>query len=220
GVVAQPLLAGLDALRIPDLRQRFIRPRADSDPDRILHRPDATREASWAKGRADPGTVPGRGLSRKTSRVAVWLVGQSLTGQSLRLRRLRDGGRVLTGLGGDRQVNGERGSLAFLGADRQAAVHAADELAADVEAQTGAADAACQPGVDPVELAEDPPLLERRNADALVADGNANTAVARLDRDLDAAAVGRVLDRVVDQVDQHLAKPVGIAGNRIERLRD
>jgi hypothetical protein len=37
GVVAQPFLAGLDSLRVPDLRQRLVRPRADTDPDRPSH---------------------------------------------------------------------------------------------------------------------------------------------------------------------------------------
>ena len=43
GVVAQAVLPGLDALRVPDLRQRLVRPRADSDPDRRSHWADAMR---------------------------------------------------------------------------------------------------------------------------------------------------------------------------------
>jgi hypothetical protein len=53
-----------------------------------------------------------------------------------------------------------------------------------------------------------------RDADALVPNGDADAVRERLDLDLDAAAVRRVLDRVVDQVDQHLAQPVRIGNDR------
>ena len=43
GVIAQAVLPGLDALRVPDLRQRLVSPRADSDPDRRSHWADAMR---------------------------------------------------------------------------------------------------------------------------------------------------------------------------------
>src|SRR5206468_5445475 len=96
------------------------------------------------------------------------------------------------------------------------AAHAADELAADVETEPGAADAAGQLRIDAVELAEDPPLLERRDPDSLVADGQPHAAVAPRHRDPHPAAGGGIFDRVVDKVEQHLPELVRIRGNWLE----
>ena len=90
----------------------------------------------------------------------------------------------------NRQIDDEDRALSLLRADREAASHPANELAADVEAEPGAADAARELGIDAVELAEDPPLLEGRDADPFVADSDANAAIARRDRELDPAALG------------------------------
>src|SRR6266536_550113 len=84
---------------------------------------------------------------------------------------------------------------------------------AGADPERGGHDAAALLGVDAVELAEDPLLLAAWNPDSLVPDADADTVLARLDLDLDATSVRRVLDRVVDQVDQELAQLVGIAGD-------
>src|SRR4051812_11622569 len=110
----------------------------------------------------------------------------------------RTRGRLLR----DLDVEGRSG--AAVGFDPDAALDAAHELAADVEAEAGAADAAAHVGVEAVELLEDPPLLARGDPEAGVRDREADVAFARLERDVDRAAVGRVLDGVLDQVRDHL----------------
>ena len=61
------------------------------------------------------------------------------------------------------------------------AAHAVDQLLADVEAETGPAHAARHLRIGAVELLEDPLLLFRRDAEALVPHAEANEAVALLD---------------------------------------
>src|SRR5207302_9872305 len=132
---------------------------------------------------------------------------------------------------GDWDLDEERRALGLARAgavalDPDAAVEAAHELAADVEAEAGAADAARHVRVEPVELLEDPPALGRRDAEALVRDGPAHTTLAAEDLHLDRSSVRRVLDRVLDEVDQHLAQLLlvrrhrGEASRGIERERD
>src|SRR4029079_11582894 len=107
---------------------------------------------------------------------------------------------------GERQLDRERGGSPTVGDDPDPAVHALDELAADVEAEAGAPDAAREVGVEPEELLEDARLLPGRDPEALVLDADPG-AVSRLaQQDPHAAAVRRVLDRVVDEVRQHLAQ--------------
>src|SRR6476660_4061552 len=140
--------------------------------------------------------------------------------EQLRRHGLRNRGVVLGRGGRNRQVDGERRALAFHRADRETAFHPANELTADVQAKAGAADAAGEAGVDAVELAEDPALLERSDPDPFVADADPDAALARLDRKFDTAPAGRVLDGVVDQVDQDLAQLVRISGYGLERVGD
>src|SRR5581483_5770365 len=88
--------------------------------------------------------------------------------------------------------------------DPDPSVDPADELTADIEAEPGPADAPLHVRIEAIELLEDPPLLRRRNAEALVADREADVPVARLERERDRAAARRVLDRVLEQVREHL----------------
>src|SRR5215207_2924345 len=133
------------------------------------------------------------------------------------LRGLRDDGLLAGAARQQRQVDDERRPLPFPRADRDPALHPPDELAADVQAQPGSADAPGLLGIDAVNLAEDPLLLAVRDPETLVPHCDPQAAVARLELDLHTPALGRVLDGVVDQVEQHLAEPLLVA--RDERRR-
>src|SRR6476661_9535805 len=106
------------------------------------------------------------------------------------------------------QIHDESGTLAGLRADREGAAHPHDELARDEEPEPATADAAREGRVEPVELLEDPLLLALRDSESLVAHGEACPAGAsgKLDRHL--PTVRRILDRVVEQVDEHLPELV------------
>src|SRR5581483_12033505 len=119
----------------------------------------------------------------------------------------------------ERQVEREGRAAARLGRHPDPAVHAPDELLADVEAEPGAADPSRHVGVEAVELVEDSPLLRVRNPEPLVADGEPYVLPLTRDLDLDDAAVGRVLDGVVEEVDEHLPDLVRIARDGRRRLR-
>jgi hypothetical protein len=93
------------------------------------------------------------------------------------------------------------------------------ELTGDVETESGAGDAAA--GVA-VETMKRPKMRSRsrvRDADTLVAHAEADTALARFNRDLDQAAFGRVFDAVVDQPGEDLLDLAGV-GFDLERLAD
>src|SRR3954465_7739011 len=111
------------------------------------------------------------------------------------------------------QVHDERGALAGLRADGEAASHPGDELARDEEAEATAADAAGERRIEAIELLEDPFVLRRRYAEAAVADRQPDTAVATVELDDHVPAVRRVLDRVVEQVDENLPELV-LVGER------
>src|SRR5262249_22451447 len=109
-----------------------------------------------------------------------------------------------------RQLEQERRAFAGLRLQPDVAAHAADELVADVEAEPGTADAAGHLRVDAVELLEDAALLVDGDPEALVANVEDHVALVRLDADLDHAAIRRVLDRVLDEVDEHLPDLVAV----------
>src|SRR5688572_1573790 len=73
--------------------------------------------------------------------------------------------------------------------------------------------------VSPEELREDAVVLLLRDADALVAHADAHDGVVAFTGDLDHAAVGRVLDRIGEQVAEDLREPARIAedGQRFGR---
>src|SRR5205085_12520332 len=108
----------------------------------------------------------------------------------------------------------ERRAGAGLRADADRPTHPADELPADVEAQPGPAVDVGLAGVAPVELLEDRLLLRRGDAEALVPDVDADAGLGARGRDRHLAALRGVLDRVVDQVDEHLLDPVAVADHR------
>src|SRR5205823_7064606 len=72
--------------------------------------------------------------------------------------------------------------------------------------------------VEAVELVEDPLALRARDAEPLVGHLDLALAVLRIDPDLDLAALGRVLDRVVDEVDEHLPELVRVAEDRADAV--
>src|SRR4029453_7465961 len=81
----------------------------------------------------------------------------------------------------------------------------------DVEAEARSADAAPLVGVEAVELVEDPFLLADGEAEALVGDAEAEVVADGGQAHVDLASRGRVLDRVVDQVEQHLTRALAVA---------
>src|SRR6186997_122710 len=67
------------------------------------------------------------------------------------------------------------------------------------------------------ELLEDERVVLRRDPGAAIAHLDVDPAVLGERVDLDLAARGRVLDRVVEQVRQHLPQPLAVAANQWER---
>src|SRR5215204_3080747 len=112
---------------------------------------------------------------------------------------------------GARELEVKRRALTGLGTDADAAAHPADELAADVQPQPGAARDLSLVWVRAVELLEDRPLLGRRDSDPLVLDLDPRAGRGATRGDGDRSAAWRVLDRVVDQVEEHLLDPVAVA---------
>src|SRR5215210_840527 len=109
-----------------------------------------------------------------------------------------------------RELEEERRAYPGPGADADPAAHPADELAADVEPEPGAARNLSLMRIRAVELLEDRLLLRKRDPDPLVLDLDADGRLRTRRGDLHLAAVGRVLDSVVDQVDEHLLDAVAV----------
>src|SRR6266542_4376721 len=114
-------------------------------------------------------------------------------------------------LGGDGKLGDEGRATCSARLDPDATAHALEQLAADVQAEAGAADAAGQIGVEAIELLEDAAMLGGWNAQALVADREPQARPIDLDLHYHAAAVRRVLDRVVDEVRQDLSRLVRVS---------
>src|SRR5215213_6929619 len=117
-----------------------------------------------------------------------------------------------------RQREREAGALALPRLEPDAAAHRLEQLLGDEQAEAGAAAREVATGVlGAVELREDPALLRLRDADALVVDPHLDGLVTPLCRNRDRAAVGRVLDGVLDQVHHDLAQllAVGVDGQRL-----
>ena len=89
------------------------------------------------------------------------------------------------------------------------AAHGAGEAAGDVEAEAGAARLA---RVDPLELVEDPVLILGAMPLPWSATMTAARSPSRSVPDPDLAALGRVADRVGDEVHQHLQRAGEVAG--------
>ena len=69
-----------------------------------------------------------------------------------------------------------------------------------------------------MELLEDALLLYERDAEPVVADGEADAVVDVAQRDLDRAAAGRVFDRIFDEVDKHLFHLLAVGGDSRRRI--
>src|SRR5215212_9161586 len=83
--------------------------------------------------------------------------------------------------GCDRDLDIEDRALAVVGLDPDPPVHAPDELPRDVQAQAGATDASGHVRIEPVELLEDPAVLDRRDPEAGVRHGETDDVGPRLD---------------------------------------
>ncbi len=119
----------------------------------------------------------------------------------------------------DGQRDGERrpGALLRLDADRPAVP--LDDVPGDREAEPGAA--AARPGtVDLVEALEDPAAIPTGDPDPVVDDRDLHAPVGLADPHDDVAAVRAELHRVVDEVDDHLAEPLGVPTKMREVGRD
>src|SRR5207248_6576139 len=104
----------------------------------------------------------------------------------------------------NRQLERECRSAPGLGLNPDSSAHPADELAADVQAEPGAADPADHVRIDAIELLEDPALIGIRNTKTLVADLKADVVPVRREYEPHFAAVRRILDGVVEQIDEYL----------------
>src|SRR5256714_15658158 len=109
-----------------------------------------------------------------------------------------------------RQLDREGGAAARRRLHQDTAFHPLDELAADVQAEAAAADAVRLRRVEAVELLEDPLVLLGRDAGSLVADRDRDRPLVRPDAHLGAAVARGVLDRILDQVVEHLAQAAGV----------
>src|SRR4051794_6981843 len=106
------------------------------------------------------------------------------------------------------------------GLDGDRPVHAGHELAADVEAEPRAAHAAAHVRVEADELLEDALLLAAGDPGPAIADGERDRGTARLDAELHGCVLRRVLERVLDDVAEHLAQAVGIGEDGRRRRVD
>src|SRR5438045_1783345 len=101
-----------------------------------------------------------------------------------------------------RQRHGERAALVDLRLDGDVPAVHPDHLAGQRQAQARAGDLRDPRVLGAVEALEDPLGVLGADADAGVGDGYRDLAVVHLDRDRHLAALGRVLQRVADEVVQ------------------
>src|SRR3954452_2353328 len=148
--------------------------------------------------------------------------GPSSSGSAIR-RRLPARTRVPTastptsrrGLALTRHRERERGAVLRDRVDVQRPTVGLRDRARDEQAEPGA-----RPRVaarDPAELLEDQPPVLVRDPWPVVAHVDVDVAVLRVGAHLDLVSGRRLLDRVVDEVHQHLAKALGIAADARQR---
>ena len=128
-----------------------------------------------------------------------------------------------------RRREDERRADARRALERQVAAHHAGEAAADREAEARAAVLARGRAVGLAEGLEQPPLLLRRDADAGVAHADAQAAPVRRTGPSPLGrprlhphhhlALRRELERVADQVRQHLPEAQGVADEPVGHVR-
>src|SRR4051794_5808569 len=140
-----------------------------------------------------------RRISRVASAETGCSIRPSVSGSIAMRRTLLAGGQL------DRE---RRAAGARLDGDRP--VHAGQELAADIEPEARAADAAPHVRVEADELLEDALLLAVGDPGAPVAHRERDSGTGRLDAKLHGGVVRRVLERVLDDVPEHLAQAVRI----------
>src|SRR5262249_58173559 len=109
------------------------------------------------------------------------------------------------------QVEEEGAAGAFDALEADAAAVQVDDALHDGEAEPGPRRTVGGVALHPIELVEDVRQVGRRNAASGVVDGDGGRVGLLGDGDgnADAAAGGRVLDRVADQVQQRLAQARG-----------
>src|SRR5205085_10176767 len=107
---------------------------------------------------------------------------------------------------GGRELEPERRAAADAGLDADRAAHPVHQLAADVEAEAGAPHAARELRIEPVELLEDLGLLVAWDARPVVAhlEPYGRSSRTRTHDHPRGAVPSAVLQRVLDQVDEHL----------------
>ena len=117
--------------------------------------------------------------------------------------------RAANDLRGERKPHRQRRPLARCALDADLAAQQAHELRGDGEAQPCAASAPRR--VCAVEAIEDPGEVLGRDPGAVVAHPQAGAAAVAIGHDADRSARGRVLEGVVDEGPEHLAKPPEVA---------
>src|SRR4029077_2827447 len=162
-------------------------------------------QCAWNR-RALPRVRPGAHAHRPRSRPlldrSVWnpMPGAGRTWLDSRRSRRRS----------DRHGELERRAFAWLAFDPDAAAVQLDDLLADREAQAGADHlvrlGALESFVAPEHFAE----VFGRNADAVIANSDIHLSVSDVGTDDHLSAFGRVLDRIGQQVADHLDQSVGV----------
>src|SRR3954447_7707134 len=154
---------------------------------------------------APPPKIPGRSLV--TTRNAAFCCGVMASASA---RATSTNGRLWR----PRQYDAE-GRAFFRGrSNRERSVQSVDDLAADVETETRPADPTAHLGIEAVELLEDPLLLRGGDPYPLVDDVDLRCVVRTGDQEIDAAAPGRVLHRILDEIHDDLSE------QRLVRLDD
>src|SRR5215207_9204058 len=133
----------------------------------------------------------------------------------LNVRRRSSGGRLgRGGLGGGtwlRQPDADQGAFALAGAaGPDAAAMLLDDVATDIQAEAHARDLALLGVAGATERLEDAIGRLRRQANALILNLDQHPARLRLDPHPQLRAVGRVLDRVIEQIRKHLLESIRV----------
>src|SRR5262245_19558705 len=109
------------------------------------------------------------------------------------------------------QTDREAAAAVRAAVDLERAAVRDDDRAREGQAEAAAARVAAAPGVEPHKRLEDAPDVGRIDPDARVLDDEGHTLARPLQRDHHAAAGRRVLDGIVDQVQQRAAERTGVA---------
>ena len=116
-----------------------------------------------------------------------------------------------------RELEGEPGAVPRFALERQRAPHLLGQLVADGQAQPGATEASGYVGLHLLERGEQAILLLFGDTDAGVADRDGQSLGLQAHLDADLAPLGE-LDRIVEQVGEHLTHPHRIDAGLIRHL--